>query len=101
MSSTISTSRPSIEASRSFRMRTTPLVSVDDPYEATAMKSSSHGTSIERSAANLRLGWGAPRAELEHVEDDRRALREMVRVLKPGGTALLLVPIVLEMVAHL
>jgi hypothetical protein len=33
---------------------------------------------------------------LEHVADDRQALREMVRVLKPGGMALLLVPIVLE-----
>jgi SAM-dependent methyltransferase len=33
---------------------------------------------------------------LEHVPDDRRAMREMVRVLRPGGTALLLVPIVLE-----
>ncbi|MEA2421017.1 MAG: hypothetical protein QOF55_116 [Thermoleophilaceae bacterium] len=33
---------------------------------------------------------------LEHVADDRRAMREMARVLKPGGTAMLLVPIVLE-----
>jgi hypothetical protein len=33
---------------------------------------------------------------LEHVADDRQAIREMVRVLKPGGMALLLVPIVLE-----
>jgi len=33
---------------------------------------------------------------LEHVPDDRKAIREMVRVLKPGGMALLLVPIVLE-----
>jgi SAM-dependent methyltransferase len=33
---------------------------------------------------------------LEHVGDDRQAMREMARVLKPGGVALLLVPIVLE-----
>jgi SAM-dependent methyltransferase len=33
---------------------------------------------------------------LEHVPDDRQAMREMARVLKPGGMALLLVPIVLE-----
>src|SRR4051812_46269584 len=45
MSSTIRTSRPSIDASRSFRILTTPLESVDEPYEATAMKSSSHGGS--------------------------------------------------------
>jgi SAM-dependent methyltransferase len=37
---------------------------------------------------------------LEHVPDDRRAMREMVRVLKPGGMALLLVPIVLERPTH-
>jgi predicted SAM-dependent methyltransferase len=30
---------------------------------------------------------------LEHVQEDRRAIREFYRVLKPGGWAILLVPI--------
>ncbi|MGB5334032.1 MAG: class I SAM-dependent methyltransferase [Woeseiaceae bacterium] len=30
---------------------------------------------------------------LEHVDDDRAAIREIYRMLKPGGTALLMVPI--------
>jgi SAM-dependent methyltransferase len=33
---------------------------------------------------------------LEHVEDDRKAMRELRRVLKPEGWALLLVPITAE-----
>jgi SAM-dependent methyltransferase len=33
---------------------------------------------------------------LEHVEDDRRAMRELLRVLRPGGWALVLVPLDLD-----
>lgn len=30
---------------------------------------------------------------LEHVNDDRKALKELFRVLKPGGTALIIIPV--------
>ncbi len=33
---------------------------------------------------------------LEHVPDDRRAIRELWRVLKPGGIAVILVPIIAD-----
>ena len=33
---------------------------------------------------------------LEHVVDDRRAMREFYRVLKPGGWAVILVPITMD-----
>ena len=48
MSSTTSTLRPAIGASRSLRMRTTPELSVPDPYELIAMKSHSLETVSRR-----------------------------------------------------
>ena len=30
---------------------------------------------------------------LEHIDDDRAAMRELLRVLKPGGSAILLIPV--------
>lgn len=38
---------------------------------------------------------------LEHVEDDRRAIREMLRVLRPKGWALIMVPVDLSATATL
>lgn len=34
---------------------------------------------------------------LEHVDDDRKAISELFRVLKPGGQGILMVPIVLKL----
>jgi ubiquinone/menaquinone biosynthesis C-methylase UbiE len=34
---------------------------------------------------------------LEHVDDDRKALSELFRILKPGGRGILMVPIVLKL----
>jgi SAM-dependent methyltransferase len=33
---------------------------------------------------------------LEHVSDDRKALKELYRILKPGGSGILMVPIILS-----
>lgn len=34
---------------------------------------------------------------LEHVDDDRKALSELFRILKPGGSGIIMVPIVLKL----
>ena len=74
MSSTISTSRPSITASRSFRIRTTPEDLVADPYDATAMKSTSQGT-VQRPHQVGNEEDGA----LEHADQDQVSVPVVVR----------------------
>ena len=76
MSSTISTSRPSITASRSLRIRTTPEDLVAEPYEATAMKSTSHGMSRWR----IRSDEEEHRA-LQHADQDQVLARVVARDL--------------------
>ena len=68
MSSTIITSRPSIDASRSLRILTTPEESVAEPYEATAMKSSStRDRDVPHQVAEEEHG------ALEHADEQQRA----------------------------
>lgn len=64
-------------------------------------KSSDYGTTTSDYAFDL-TNMDCPDAQwdylicfhvLEHVKDDRKAIREMYRVLKPGGTAFIQVPI--------
>ena len=76
MSSTISTSRPSIAASRSLRIRTTPEDLVADPYEATAMKSTSTGI-VEVAHQVREEEHGA----LEHADEQQVLARVVARDL--------------------
>ena len=55
MSSTISTWRSVRSMSRSFMIRTTPLVRVAEPYDETAMKSNSTGRSIARARSAMNM----------------------------------------------
>ncbi len=58
---------------------------VDDRLDITDMKAYADGTLTFFICSHV----------LEHVHDDRKALRELFRVLRPGGSGILLVPIVL------
>lgn len=49
-----------------------------------------------RSYENDRFDFFICSHVLEHVPDDRKALRELYRILKPGGKAILMVPIILS-----
>lgn len=46
--------------------------------------------------ADASFDWVIRNHVLEHIADDRCAMREILRVLKPGGTALLQVPLALK-----
>jgi SAM-dependent methyltransferase len=48
-----------------------------------------------RSYENDRFDFFICSHVLEHVPDDRKALRELYRILKPGGKAILMAPIIL------
>ena len=69
MSSTISTCRSVRSRSRSFMMRTTPLVRVAEPYDDTAMKSNSTGQ-VDRARE---VGHEHERA-LEDADEQRRVI---------------------------
>ena len=78
MSSTTSTSRPSIGVSRSLRMRTTPLERVPAPYDEIAMKSTFTGMS--RCAHEV---GQEDEAALQHAHHERLAVVVVARDL--GG----------------
>lgn len=48
-------------------------------------------TALELEDSSITLIWAAH--VLEHIPDDRKAMAEIFRVLKPGGMAIVLVPI--------
>jgi SAM-dependent methyltransferase len=62
---------------------------VDDRVDLTDMKEYADGTWDFFVCSHV----------LEHVADDRKAIRELHRILKPGGAGLLLVPIILGLSA--
>ena len=48
-------------------------------------------TSLDLRGCTVTLIWAAH--VLEHIPEDRKAMAEIFRVLKPGGTAIIMVPI--------
>ena len=73
---------------REFSYRTADLSAkgVDDKVDITEL----------RPYENNRFDFFICSHVLEHVTNDRKALRELYRVLKPGGQGILMVPIVLS-----
>jgi SAM-dependent methyltransferase len=73
---------------RDIRYRTADLLTnnADDRVDITDL----------RSYENDRFDFFICSHVLEHVPDDRKALRELYRILKPGGKAILMVPVILS-----
>jgi SAM-dependent methyltransferase len=73
---------------RAIHYRTADLLAegVDDQVDITALE----------SYRNDQFDFFICSHILEHVRDDRKALRELYRILKPGGKAIMMVPIILS-----
>lgn len=70
-------------------LRTADLMmeGVDDRIDITEMNCYAEGTFDAFICSHV----------LEHVPDDKKALRELLRILKPGGWGILMVPIILTL----
>jgi SAM-dependent methyltransferase len=75
------------------------VLAIDDHEESLAIATSKLGSSSVGKGSCTALPVGAAAADcltaldvLEHVENDRGAIREFARVLKPGGLAVITVP---------
>ena len=73
---------------KDIRYRTADLLAenVDDKVDITDLRSYETGQFVFFICSHV----------LEHVPDDRKALRELHRILRPGGKGILMVPIILS-----